>query len=95
MNVTKDFIGLLNSRLNEHKSIQSMLDGFKCTKGLNDIVMCLNIGFRDIDAAKEICVNFRKCRSNKSVNVCEECNGTGVLDFGFYTRRCMRCFKDE
>lgn len=23
--------------------------------------------------------------------ICKECNGKGILDFGFYTRKCMKC----
>jgi hypothetical protein len=30
----------------------------------------------------------------KNNTKCSECGGTGILDFGFYTRKCMRCYHE-
>lgn len=35
-----------------------------------------------------------KVESKQNI-LCQECNGTGILDFGFYSRQCMNCFKEK
>lgn len=42
----------------------------------------LELGFDSIDAHAGM------------KSVCEECKGKGVLDFDFYTRKCMKCSGD-
>jgi hypothetical protein len=47
-----------------------------------------------LSSLKELCVNKNEnnCSHEAAKEKCLECGGTGILDFGFYTRKCMRCY---